>query len=67
MLVGSLLSGYLAGIYGRKRTVVLGVLAQLSISFLFIFVDSLSLLLFFRFLQGFGLAFTWTLTTSLFA
>jgi len=67
MLLGSLLSGYLAGIYGRKKTVVLGSLAQLGISLLFIFADSLPLLLFFRFLQGFGLGFTWTLTTSLFA
>jgi MFS family permease len=50
MLLGSLASGHLAGVYGRKRIIVIGAFAQLSFAFLFIFADSLQLILFFRFL-----------------
>ena len=67
ILFGSITSGHLADIYGRRRLISSGAILQLCVAFLFYIANSLTLMLVLRFLYGFSFGFTVAITTSMFA
>lgn len=67
ILVGSLISGFLADQYGRKRLITSGAILQICVSGVFYFANSLEAMVILRFLYGFSFGFTVAVTTSMFA
>ncbi len=64
---GSIISGKLSDMYGRRPLIISGSVLQIAISFTFLFVDTYPLMIFVRFLYGFTYGFTIAITTSVFA
>ncbi len=67
ILCGSITSGHLADIYGRRRLINTGALLQVGVAILFYFANTLTLMFILRFFYGFSFGFTIAITTSMFA
>lgn len=67
ILCGSFCSGMLADIHGRRRLITWGACMQIAVSLLFYLAETLSMMLWLRFLYGFAFGFTVAITTSMFA
>lgn len=67
ILCGSITSGHLADIYGRRRLINTGALLQMGVAILFYFANTLTLMFILRFFYGFCFGFTVAITTSMFA
>ena len=64
---GSIISGKLSDLHGRKSLIMVGTFLQLIFSISFLFSDSVTSMTFLRFGYGFSFGFTVALTTSMYA
>lgn len=64
---GSIISGKLADVHGRKKLITWGSLLQLLVSLLFAAIYSIEAMVIVRFLYGFAFGFTVSITTSMYA